>query len=133
MHQIKRNLLQNLHLIFSIWWLLFVTCYLWLAICDLLSVTCNLLLDIRIFFSESCYYLQKLVTFSRCCIFFYSNLFILKTCWPNLFLSLYIFSEYIFSPNHWYFRIQIYFSTNICDFILFLLTQIFMGPKFSGP
>ena len=39
MHQIEKNLLRKWHLIFSIWWLLFGTCYLWFVICDLQSVT----------------------------------------------------------------------------------------------
>ena len=43
----------QLHLIFAIRWLLFITCYLWLAI--------------WIFLSETCYYLQKLAPFARCC------------------------------------------------------------------
>ena len=43
----------QLHLIFAIRWLLFTTCYLWLAI--------------WLFLSETCYYLQKLVPFARCC------------------------------------------------------------------
>ena len=43
----------QLHLIFSIRWLLFITCYLWLAI--------------WIFLSTTRYYLQKLVPFARCC------------------------------------------------------------------
>ena len=38
---------------FAIRWLLFTTCYLWLAI--------------WLFLSETCYYLQKLVSFARCC------------------------------------------------------------------
>ena len=43
----------QLHLIFAIRWLQFITCYLWLAI--------------WIFLSETCYFLQKLVPFARCC------------------------------------------------------------------
>ena len=43
----------QLHLIFAIRWMLFITCYLWLAI--------------WIFLYETCYFLQKLVPFARCC------------------------------------------------------------------
>ena len=43
----------QLHLIFANRWLLFITCYLWLAI--------------WIFLFETYYFLQKLVPFARCC------------------------------------------------------------------
>ena len=59
--KVQLSFMVQLHFVFALRWLLFITCYLWLAI--------------WIFLSETCYYLQKLVRFARCCT---SRIFFLK-------------------------------------------------------